>query len=94
MRPSGEYFPSRPTAYARNREAENASKNSAADGSTVETFLGAFFCFLLFVMIIFLVAYPLTMYRGNPHLAYSDRNWWCYHCVESRCASRCWYHGF
>jgi hypothetical protein len=59
--------------------------------SSIETLLGGLFCFLLFIMIIFCIAYPLTMYRENPHLSYSDDNWWCYHCVASNCASRCWY---
>lgn len=84
------YLAQHPVPSAKPREAER----SPSDGSTTETFLGAFFCFILFVLIILVVAYPLTMYRGNPHLAYSDSNWWCYHCLESRCASRCWYRGF
>lgn len=64
---------------------------SGEGGSTIETLFGGLFCFLLFVLIIFCIAYPFTMYRNNPGLSYSDDNWWCYHCMASNCASRCWY---
>lgn len=66
--------------------------NGDRDGSMLETAIGGIFCFFLFLLVIFCIAYPLTMYKDTPPNAlYSDDKWWCYHCLESSCARRCWY---
>ena len=65
---------------------------NATDGSMIGSVLGGIFCFLLFLLIIFSVAYPFTMYKTNPNYEhYPDEKWWCYHCSQSWCANKCWY---
>jgi hypothetical protein len=72
---------------------EGALRDPAPDdGSMIGSILGAIFCFLLFLLIVFSVCYPFTMYKTNPYYAsYSNEKWWCYHCAETWCANKCWY---
>jgi hypothetical protein len=79
-------------AHAARRVRQQASASSSYDDelSTVGSILGATFCFVLFLVILASIAYPLTMYRESPvgsHV-YADDKWWCYHCYN--CAARCW----
>lgn len=70
----------------------NNNEDSTSSSSMIGSVLGAIFCFLLFLLIIFALSYPFTMYRTNPYYSvYSNDRWWCYHCFETRCANRCWY---
>lgn len=63
-----------------------------SDGGMIGSLLGGVFCFLLFLLIIFCIAYPFAMYKPNPNYSsYPDDKWWCYHCLQSWCASKCWY---
>jgi len=64
------------------------------DISTLGAILGSLFCCLLVFIILFCVAYPLTMYKSPSSLPYSsDEKWWCYNCKindPSSCGYRCW----
>lgn len=74
------------------RRTEEGNHDMTDDGSMIGSILGAIFCFLLFLLIVFSVCYPFTMYKTNPnYTTYSDEKWWCYHCTESWCANKCWY---
>ncbi len=62
------------------------------DGTIVGSIIGCIFCFLLFLLIIFSIAYPFTMYKDNPNINhYRSEKWWCYHCTDTWCANKCWY---
>jgi hypothetical protein len=82
---------------AASRQMEEGARDSGSsmatdDGSMIGSILGAIFCFLLFLLIVFAVCYPFTMYRTNPYYTtYSNDKWWCYHCMETWCANKCWY---
>ncbi len=81
--------------YLANTRPPNSETNMDFDGGTIGSILGGIFCFLLFLLIIFSIAYPLTMYRSNPYYSsYPDDKWWCYNCVQSWCASKCWYDNY
>ncbi len=73
-------------------QSPNSETSMDSDGGMIGSLLGGVFCFLLFLLIIFCIAYPFTMYRQNPNYSsYPDDKWWCYHCLQSWCASKCWY---
>ncbi len=77
---------------ASRKSAPKYQSTEEDSASMIGSVLGAIFCFLLFLLIVFSLCYPFTMYRTNPNYSvYSDDRWWCYHCFESYCASRCWY---
>ncbi len=62
------------------------------DGTIIGSIIGCIFCFLLFLLIIFCIAYPFTMYKDNPNMnSYAEDKWWCYHCTDTWCANKCWY---
>jgi hypothetical protein len=78
--------------YPANLDSNRNYDYEYRDGSMLETALGGLFCFFLFLLVIFCIAYPLTMYKDTPqNILYSDDKWWCYHCLQSNCAGRCWY---
>ena len=87
---AGGYY--RDTEALRKPTVKYQATEEEESASTIGSILGAIFCFLLFLIIVFSLCYPFTMYRSNPNYSvYSDDRWWCYHCFDSHCGSRCWY---
>ena len=75
---------------------KQAKAAAAEDTDMWGSLLGVSLCLLLLLIIVFSVAYPLTMYRDSPpqpSYQYTEDNWWCYHCLEGSptyCRSKCW----
>ena len=90
--PNTNYYSWYGTRSYNSRKASSSSgvDTSVDDDGMVGVILGSVLCFFLFCIIIFSIAYPLTMYRENPG-RYSDDKWWCYNCNNAAfCGSRCW----